>query len=165
MKRQPSNGFNKEKLIFLGTAALLASSVYYLLTSQPAQLTPGTMVTSMAQPGPADPEKPSPREADVLYYLDDGRFYDRVTHQPVDRKRKNPFQPLDDWKQGLLNPAVAKNDPTKKNGVLAPPPIAPPPPPPPSAPKVEEKAKEEKVFDPNDVVAKVDFSAVVTMNG
>ena len=74
MKRQPSYGFNKEKLIFICTAVLLSLCVYYLLTSQPAELVPSTMVSSASQPGPVDPEKPDNRVADVRYYLDDGAF-------------------------------------------------------------------------------------------
>lgn len=80
MRQNPSTQFNKEKLVFLATVALLALSVYHLTISAPVMLTPAEPVTSLAPPGP-------------LVVTEAGRVRDLAECLAGDRK--NPFQPIE----------------------------------------------------------------------
>ncbi len=163
MTRQPSSGFNKEKLIFICTAMLLATSLYSIFSSRPVELTVGTPVSPLPVPGPLAPDRLDTRKALVKYYLETGTFGDVA----VNRERKNPFEPIDDFV--AAGPKMVATV-TKKIVPQAPPrggptPMATERAPDPPAPK-EDKKEEAKVWEPKaDPKALVDFSAVVTMNG
>jgi hypothetical protein len=164
MTRQPSSGFNKEKLIFICMSMILATSVYSIFSSRPVELTVGTPVSPVPLPGPLTPDRLDTRKALVKYYLESGKFGD-VT---VDRERKNPFEPIDDFMPAAAKMAAVAGP---KKIVNIPPPRGGPTPmaaeraPDPPAPK-EDKKEEAKVWEPKaDPKALVDFSAVVTMNG
>lgn len=156
MKRIPASGFNKEKLVFLGTSSVLALTLYHLLISAPVALEPTPPVSNVAPPGPLDREKQDTRVANVLYYISGG-----VNPQmgvAVDRSRKNPFEPIDEFIQGPI--AEGPKPPKGPKTVVA------GPPPPPDNPVEPTEPGREKTFDPDaEKFAKVDFSGVMTMNG
>lgn len=157
MRRLPSTGFNKEKLIFLGVTALLGLSLYNMLISAPVTLMPPDPVSSLSGPGPLDREKPDTRVADVLYYIDRGT--NPMTGAVVMRDRKNPFEPIDDFQT-----AAAPKVPQPKNGGKPTAAVVDAEPPP-AQEKPEPVKKEKKSFGPTTKTAKVDFSGVMTMNG
>ena len=70
MKRQTSYGFNKEKLIFVGTALLLAGAMYSFFASRPVELEVSLAVSPLPIPAPLEPDKADTRKALVKYYLE-----------------------------------------------------------------------------------------------
>ena len=156
MKRIPASGFNKEKLVFLGTTTVLALTLYHLLISAPVALEPTPPVSNVAPPGPLDREKQDTRVANVLYYISGG-----VNPQmgvAVDRSRKNPFEPIDEWKneRDVVDHGPPKPKPVAVAG----------PPPPPEVPEPTKGPDPKNSFGPRaDKVAKVDFSGVMTLGG
>ncbi|HLX63608.1 MAG TPA: hypothetical protein VKX17_20225 [Planctomycetota bacterium] len=81
MNNRTSSRINKEKLVFSGVAFLLAGCFYYLMTSRPAGLKPGTMISPLSPPAPVAAEKPANRIASVAGLLNAAG-------------RANPFQPV-----------------------------------------------------------------------
>ena len=155
MKRIPASGFNKEKLVFLGTTTVLALTLYHLLISAPVALEPTPPVSNVAPPGPLDREKQDNRVANVLYYISGG-----VNPQmgvAVDRSRKNPFEPIDEFIS--RSPIDVRPTGPKPVAVAG-------PPPPPEVPEPTKVPDPKNPFGPRaDKVAKVDFSGVMTLGG
>lgn len=160
MKRKTS-GFNKEKLVFLGVATVLAICVYAMLASAPVVLEVPKPISTLSAPGPLDREKEDMRVSNVRYYLDDGKLSlmrDIRTGAIVDRSRANPFEPLRDPKPL----EVAADKKVKEVKPVAPTDIQPPPPD--EVVKEDTKNKPEQM-DIKDPKAQVDFNAVMTMKG
>ena len=158
MKRQASYGFNKEKLVLLVAALLLAGSAYNFFASQPVALEVTTPVTPLPIPSPLTPDKLDTRMANVIPYLETGKFGDVA----VNRDRKNPFEPIDDF-VSVPQSAKVNTEGVKTPAAIAPPTVVAP------SPELQPLAKKDdedpNKFGPKDDKAKVDFSAVVRMNG
>lgn len=155
MRNQQATIFNKEKLIFLGVTVLLAICVYKAFASRPVRLELSTPVTPLPVPAPLAPEVPDTRQGDVTYYLQSGMY----SGLAVNRERNDPFAPI--YIQSELVPTSTAIGPIPKiSPKIEPVPIAPP------EPTVVEKEKQDpNKFDGTDRHAKVDFSAVISMNG
>ncbi|MEI6235718.1 MAG: hypothetical protein WCT04_21895 [Planctomycetota bacterium] len=159
MKLQASSRFNKEKLLFLGVTALLAICVYHFMSSRPVKLEISIPVSPLPIPGPLAPEKPDTRKGDIAFYLESGMRENIL----VNRDRNDPFAPFyipSDLPPPNPNSKIVNGKP----GTGAPLPPPPAPPPPPEVAKKDPNDDADK-FNPSDKKAKVDFSAVVSMNG
>jgi hypothetical protein len=162
----------KEKLVFVGVAALLSLTVYNLLVSTPVKLEVGPPVSPVVPPGPLDPDKIDTRVSDVRYYRIPGKevgIADPKTGQFNDRSRANPFQPLGDDSQfpvagGADDPHHPGGTGKGKSGTPIVGPIAPPPDDAPAIAVVEEKKPEKPGYARKILKANVDFSGVMMMN-
>ena len=108
MRRQNTQGFNKEKLIFLLSSCLFSAGLYIYLASSPVLLEVGKPIGPQSGPGallaPIEPIRP-----DVNFYVVDGkisRLMDPITNQLVNRARKNPFAPPVDFSPVVVGPKV-----------------------------------------------------------
>lgn len=155
MKRLSSTGLNKEKLIFLGAAALLGISVYSLFASAPLLLAPAPAVSTLSAPAPLETEKADSRIAEILYYIEGG--VNAQARTAVVRDRNNPFAPVGRGVVIVCGPKSEGAGPgVFKNGIDV------PPQPPNKTSTSLRRSKESPHLEPK--VAGVDFSGVVTMN-
>lgn len=130
MARQiKGQGFNKEKLVFLCTSALLSGALYLYLAEKPILLKLPKPLSDHTAPG-AHVERDTSVKFPVEYYVD-GVYADKQSGRllKVNRKRRTPFAPAD---IGFLV-AERHNHPTE-NPVRPPKRHNPPPPPPPPPP-------------------------------
>src|ERR1043165_2543477 len=147
MKPIAATQFNKEKLLFVGAAALLSLSFYYLLTSHPAKLEAGSRVTTLPEPAAATPGKPATLLPDI----------DRMLST---RDRNNPFQPIPQLITIITKPVPVPRPRPGGGDVVVVIPEGP-----------IDNTNSGKVPKPSPRAsgetpkAQVDFSAVVTMNG
>ena len=169
MKRQTSYGFNKEKLVLLGTALLLSWSAYNFFASTPVPLEVTTPVTPLPVPAPLTPDKIDTRMANVEGYIRSGSATitnadGTMSQVAFNRDRKNPFEPIDDFVVAPQDPKLLTKGPANPAIIPPPPPavVAPPPPPEPIAKKDE---VDPNKFGPKDAEAQVKFEAVARMNG
>jgi len=155
MKRKLSDTFNKEKLIFIGVTSLLAICVYHFMASRPVALEVGIPVSPLPIPAPLAPEKPDSRQSNVAFYLESGNY----SGLAVNRERNDPFAPIYEIADLPRVPVIPKPGPV---AIIPPTPIPAPP-----GPNEEEKKKaaEDKEIELKEFTAKVDFSAVISMNG
>ncbi len=157
MRRQASSTFNKEKLIFMGIAAVLAFCVYNFVASRPVALDVGIPVSPLPIPAPLAAEKAEPRKANVDFYLQTGQYEGLA----INRERNDPFAPIYVLTDAVPNGVANTNQPGGVKPIVAPVEL----PKPPDGEEKDKAAKDEPKFGPKDAEAKVKFSAVMAMNG
>ena len=153
MQNVNAGSFNKEKLIFMISSAVVAGGLYLFLTSGPIPLVPGPPVSyTQGKPEPLKSSVIAAREPEDFYVVDGkiSKLPDKRTGQLVNRDRKSPFMPFEQF---------ANKTPVKVVNVAATTP--PPPPPPPAAPEKPKDPKKE--FVGTTAEAEVEFMGVMTM--
>ena len=153
MQNATTGTFNKEKLTFLVSSAVVSSGLYLFLTSGPIPLEPvPPMAYGQNKPAALNVKNMAERQQED-YYVVDGKIshiIDKRTNQLVNREREFPFEPYKTFA------VVANKPPNPKNPQNT-------PPPPPADMPPPKKPDDVKKWDAETAEAEVEFMGVMTM--
>ena len=153
MHNTSAGSFNKEKLIFLGSSAVVAAGLYLFLASGPIGLEAVPPIAyGQRLPGPLISPPLADRQAEDFYVVDGkvSKLVDKRTGLPVNRDRLSPFEPF--------------KTPTQLAQTAIKTPVKNPVPPPPPAPVAPAEDVKKPSWNPKTAKAEVEFMGAMTMS-